>query len=181
MKPFLPILLIVISIGIFYLYINPNYTNIRTLLSQRSDYQTALANIEQVKQLRDSLETQYSNISPDDINRLNKVIPQNLNVVKLTADLDSMASKHAMSLRNVRVTEEASDSSTGITTKDSNPYKTTTMSFSVLGTYPSFVSFISDMEKSLQLIDVRTVDMKIASTQGNIMQFDLTIQTYWIQ
>src|SRR5579864_4953511 len=99
MKPFLPILLIVISIGIFYLYINPNYTNIRTLLSQRSDYQTALANIEQVKQLRDSLETQYGNISPDDINRLNKVIPQNLNVVKLTADLDSMASKRAMSLR----------------------------------------------------------------------------------
>ncbi len=154
---------------------------VRDLLKQRSDYQTALANIEEVKQLRDSLESQYNDLSQDNIARLEKVIPQNLNIVKLTADLDALAGKRSMSLRNVRVTEQASDNSVGITAKENKPYKTTTMSFSVLGSYSNFVSFLRDIEKSLQLIDVRAVNMKTGGTSTNIMQFDVTVQTYWIQ
>ena len=181
MKPFLPILLIAIAIGIFYLYIDPHYMAVKGLLKQRAEYQTAIANIEQVKQLRSTLETQYNDLSQSNITRLEIVIPQNLSVVKLTADLDALAGKRTMSIRNVRVTEQASDNSSGITPKDNKPYKTTTMSFSVLGSYSNFVLFLRDIEKSLQLIDVRSVHMKTAGNTSSIMQFDITVQTYWIQ
>jgi Tfp pilus assembly protein PilO len=163
------------------MYIDPHYAEIRGLMKQRADYQAAIANIEQVKQLRDSLETQYNDLSPDNITRLGKIIPQNLNIVKLTADLDAIAGHYSMTLRNVRVTEQASDNSAGVNAKENKPYKTTTMSFSVLGTYPSFVAFVKDVENSLQLIDIRSVSMKSTGTSSSLMQFDITIQTYWIQ
>lgn len=181
MKPFLPILLIALSIGIFYLYINPHYAEVRNLLGQRNEYTAALAGIERVKQLRDSLETQYGDLSKTDVDRLSKLIPRNLNTVKLTADLDALAGRRGMSLKNVRVNEETSDNSTSVKSDTSKPYKTTTMSFSVLGSYQNFISFLRDMENSLQLIDVRTVDMKAGNSQSNLLQFDVTIQTYWIK
>ncbi len=180
MKPFLPILLLVLSVGMFYLYTNPRYAAIRDLLKQRSEYQTALANIEAVKQLRDSLETQYGNLSQDDINRLEKIIPQNLNTVKLSADLDAIASRRSLSLKSVRVNEQVSDNS-GVAAKEDKPYKTTTISFTVLGSYPNFVAMLKDMEKSLQLIDVRSISMRSGLSSAAIMQFDVTFQTYWIQ
>ena len=180
MKPFVPILLIVLSIGMFYLYINPHYLTVKSLLNQRAEYKTALANIEQVKQLRDTLETQYSELSQDDVSRLEKIIPQTLNTVKLTADMDALAGKRGMTLKNVRVSELNSDNAAGISQKSDKPYKTTTMTFSVNGSYPNFIGFLKDLEKSLQLIDVRTVNMKVGNSQTNIMQFDVTIQTYWI-
>ncbi len=183
MKPFLPIILVVIAIGIFYAYIDPQYMEVRSLLSQRSEYTNALANIEQVKQLRDELETQISDLSPENVSRLEKAIPYELNTVKLTSDLDSLAGRRGMSIRNVRVVEEMVDSGATISSKPKGPYKTTTMSFSVVGTYNNFIAFLKDVEKSLQILDVRAISMRVSgSTQSPvIMQFDLTVQTYWIQ
>ncbi len=171
-----------IAIGMFYLYISPNYADVKMLLNQRSEYKHALANIEAVKELRDSLEANISNLSQADVDRLEKAIPRNINTVKLTSDLDALAGKRGMSIRNVKVVEETSDSGAVINTQSKQPYRTTTMSFSVVGTYTSFSNFLKDIEKSLELIDVRSVSMRSNTTQSsNLMQFDLVIQTYWVQ
>jgi Tfp pilus assembly protein PilO len=181
MRPFLPIILVVIAIGVFYLYISPNYGEVRMLLNQRSEYTNALTNIEAVKELRDSLEANISNLSQSDVDRLEKAIPKNINTVKLTSDLDALAGKRDMSLRNVRVVEETADSGAVINTASKDPYRTTTMSFSVVGTYAAFSAFLKDVEKSLQVIDIRSVSMRKTSEASNLMQFDLVVQTYWIQ
>ncbi len=183
MKPFLPIILVVIAVGIFYAYIDPQYMEVRNLLSQRSEYTHALANIEEVKILRDELETQISDLSAESVSRLEKSIPREFDVVKLTADLDALAGRRGMSVRNVRVVEESTDSGATINAKSKDLYKTTTMSFSVVGTYANFLAYLKDIEQSLQIIDVRAVNMRISSTTQTpvIMSFDLTVHTYWIK
>lgn len=181
MKPFLPIILILLAIGIFYMYISPHYSAVKNLMDERGQYVAALANIGQVQQLRDSLETQYGNLPQDNINRLNTAIPQGLDTVKLISDLDTVAGQQGMTLSNVQMTSENSDNNQAVNVKNVQPYQTATMSFTVIGTYPGFLSFLKSMENSLQIIDVRAVTMRSSNTKNNLMQFDVTIQTYWIK
>ena len=181
MKPFIPIALILISIGLFYLFINPHYQTVRDLFRQRGEYRLALSNIEAVKELRDSLETQYNSLPADDIGRLEKMLPQNINAVKLTADLDAIASRHFMTVRGVRINEQSINDGSAVSGALSKPFETTSMTFNVIGSYPNFLSFLKDMEKSLQLIDVKSLSVKSSGNQANLMQFNVAIQTYWVK
>lgn len=185
MKAFTPITLVLISIGLFYLFTDPHYMKVKTLMEERSQYQTALANIQSIGDLRDSLESSYNNLPQDQVARLEKVIPQNFNVVKVAADLDGMAARHGMSVRNVKVTDAVNDTRATVQAGPALPYKSSTFSFSVSGTYPNFVAFLRDIEHNLELVDVRSVSLRSSpSANGsisNVFQFDIAVETYWIQ
>ncbi len=174
-------MLVAIAVGLFYLYINPHYMNIRDLMQQRSDYKMALANIEEVKALRDSLESQLSGMPPQESARLELLMPTGFNSVKLITDLDAVAGRHGMSLRGVKMVEETSDSRATINNQPKKGYRTSTLSFGVVSTYQNFVAFLRDMEKSLELVDVKAVSMNSTGAESSNYQFEVTIQTYWIE
>ena len=53
------------------------------------------------------------------------------------------------------------------------------LSFSVSGSYETFLAFLRDLERSLRLVDVTKLSFNAASS--NNYDFNVTIRTYWLR
>jgi Tfp pilus assembly protein PilO len=180
MKSLTPILLIGVSVGLFYLYIDPQYTAVKELSAQKVEYVNALEKARDLQNVRDELLTRYNALPKENIAKLERLIPDNLNTVKLVADIDSVAGKYGIPIRAVKVTEEMVDESQRISTEFvEKPYKVTTISMKAAATFESLLPFLQDLEKSLQLIDVRSVTFTADDGLNNgINDYDISIVTY---
>ncbi len=180
MKSIMPLLLIIVSVGMFYTFLDPRYEQVQELANKKNQYEEALEKAEDLAAVRDTLLTKYNALPKENIAKLERVVPDNLNTVKLVADIDAIAGKYGIPVRSVRVTEEQVDNSQQIPTEFvPKPYKTTTIGFKASATYENLVPFLQDLEKSLQLIDVKTITFTADDGLNNgINDYDISINTY---
>lgn len=181
MKAIMPILLIVVSVGLFYLHIDPRYETVRGLILEKNQYEEAILKAEELSSVRDELLTKYNALPKEDLAKLERLLPTNLNTVKLVADISSIGGPYGIAIRSINVKEQATDVGQSVETLEKvKPYQTTVISFKFSSTYPNLVSFLKDIEKSLQLVDVRSVTFS-TNDNSNLSDYDVTIQTYWLK
>ncbi len=185
----MPIVLIVAAIGLFIGFINPQY---QTLLANRqvlAANNSALTNSRQITDVREKLRAKYTAVNPDDIARLQKMLPDSVDNVRLILDLDNMATARGMALRNVKVGDSTAAAKAPAATAaggkpalgpDTNPWGSIQLSFTVSGTYDNFVSYLQDIEHSLRIVDVSALSVK-ATASGSVYDYDITLRTYWLK
>lgn len=186
MKSFTPLILIIVSIGLFFIHINPRYATVRELQDKEAEYQEALQSSETVATTRDALLDKYNSFSNENIDRLEKIIPDKVNTVKLVADLDSIGERNGLVLSGIKISEEnLDDSSQVVDTAVARPYLITSISFTFSASYEELRAFIEDLEKSLQLVDVTSINFvgeSVDSSQPtNRFKYTVTINTYWLK
>ena len=98
--------------------------------------------------------------------------------VGLIIDINNIAAKYGMSIKNTRINGASSDKSNS-TGPNSNKYGSITMSFVVSTTYENFLAFLSDLEASLRLVDVTS--LSFSSAQQGRYDYNITLQTYWLK
>src|SRR5690349_3483578 len=99
--------------GIFFFYVKPAYSGPGTIdtpsvvemKSQIAQYNDALAKVQQLQQLKAKLLAKYNSFNPDDVNRLQTVIPDHVDNIGLILELDSLASHYGMSLENADIAD----------------------------------------------------------------------------
>ena len=182
MKFSLPFIIIAISLGMYFFYINPTVAEIKTLSSKKVEYNNALVGAGELKAKRDDVLTQYNNISADNIDKLNKIIPATFNSVLFANDVNSIASGDGMSIKDFKVDEPTTDlRDTILSQSQNNLYKTTVITFSVIGQYSQFLKFIGSLESSLRLVDIVGLSVKTLGGQksgDSPLQFLLEMNTY---
>lgn len=178
---FLPALLLVGAFGVFYFVADPLYQDIKALAFEKKSYDDALDNSKKLQSLRDQLVNRYNAFSPTDLERLERMLPNNVDNVKLVLELDQMAGKYGMAVKNVRFNQSSdSKKSEDLIGKDDRPYGTLSLDFAVDAPYPNLTAFLADLERSLRVVDVQEVSFS-APSDRNIYQFNLKIQTYWLK
>jgi len=178
----MPLLLIAVSVGLFYLHIDPRYETIRSLQDQKGQYDEALEKAKELSLIRDNLLTKYNSLPKEDLTRLERLIPTNLNTVKLIADLSAVAGPYGAALKNIHVTEALADNAQEVLAGGARrPYEITTIAINFSATYEDMVSFLKDIEKSLQLVDVKSVSFESKDTASGIYDYLVTVQTYWLK
>ena len=184
MKSLTPVLLISISLGLFYLHISPRYHSIQNFMSEEVQYNEALTKAGELENKRDELLTKYNTFSADKTKRLERLIPDTVNTVKLVADMNNVAAKYGITIKNITTTQQIVDDSQTIGGKGAaakKPYQTTLITFAFAATYPNLIFYLKDLEKSLQLIDVQSVAFQVPSDEnGNsgIYPYIVSFQTY---
>lgn len=182
MRSLLPILLIGVSIGLFYVHIDPSYKEVKTLLAQKSQYEDALQKASELKSKGQELLTKYNSISEDNIVKLEKLVPDKINTVKLVTDIDSIGGKHGITIRSVAVTEPMSDQAQQIEESRPSPYQTTGITFSFSATYPKLVLFLKDIEKSLQVVDIKNITfLSSKESKDPIQEYTVTLDAYQLK
>ncbi|HEY4508002.1 MAG TPA: hypothetical protein VJJ47_03955, partial [Candidatus Paceibacterota bacterium] len=58
-------------------------------------------------------------------------------------------------------------------------YGTLSLSFSTTATYGEFADLLRELERSLRLVDVRSIAIK--SSPSKRYDFSLTLETYWLR
>ncbi len=190
----LPAILLIASIGSFFLVTNPMYASLRTLKTQSQAYSDALTNSKKLQSVRDQLNARYSGFDPASLERLNKLLPDNPDNIKMIIEIENIATPYGMILKNVKFDapkKKTAESGfvTG-TTDDlataSKDYGIFNLEFSTTGTYNNFQNFLKDLEKSLRIIDISSiaftsVDSATANGVSDVYKYDFKIKTYWLK
>lgn len=190
--------LILFSLAILtlVLFANPLYTEVNKLKSEQADYNSALGNSKSLENERDKLTAEYSTISPENLERLRKMLPDNVDNIRLILEIEKMALPYGMVLRDVKYSAtpdgSASDTAQAISSGTSSgtgnqDYGSWDLEFSVTGTYTNFLSFLKDLESNLRIIDVASINFSSATslTPNKSMPesytYNFRIKTYWLK
>lgn len=181
MRTILSIIMILASIGGFIVYIVPTYTEAKAINQQKAEYSGLLDSARTLAEKRDKLLEIYNGISPDDIERLERILPTNPDNVKLILEIDAIAKTQGLSLQNVKIKDMAATDQKVKAAQKANPdIGTLTLEFTTVGSYPGYVNFITILEKNLRVMNVRKVSF-LAPEDKTAYQYQTTVDTYWVK
>ena len=181
-----PLILIIISIGIFFGYIDPNYrgTNpanpsVQSLQAEDAQYQKALSDSEKINEKRNSLMDKQKSFDPVQMARLEKLLPDNVDNIKLVIDINNIAEKNRLNLKNVKLNTGVIQTDSKKIGADNSKYGTVGLSFSVVASYDNFQIFLTDLEKSLRLVDI--TELSVIGSENGLYEFSVSLKTYWLK
>jgi len=193
----MPIILIGISVVIFFTFSNPIYKNVAQLRAQVASYDEALSNSKALENERDKLTAKESAMSPDDLVKLQKLLPDSINNIRLILEIEQIASPYSMVLKDIKYSitnpTDLTASATGImqgkgaSQTENKDYGVWDLEFSTTGTYNNFLNFTRDLEKNLRIVDISSI--QFSSATGNIFnpnlpesyKYTFKIKTYWLK
>jgi Tfp pilus assembly protein PilO len=178
-----------VAIGGFILITKPIYSEIEALQKEGEAYEQALQNSANLQKERDRLTTKLNSFTPEDLAKLEKMLPNTVDNIKLILEIQEQASNQGIVVRNVQfepkqfIEEEKPTTSTtsGVNqnsvsaqtaanspsttpvrrtasaSSENQNFETFELQFSVEGSYKDFVAFMQLMEKSLRLIDIKSI------------------------
>lgn len=177
-----PLILVVAAIGLFALYTNGAYQADQALAAQVTSYDDALNKSQQLRALRDQLLAKRGTFAPDDVSKLERVLPDNVDNIRLIIDINSIAARHNLSLKDVSLgdvsgSSEARSSLAVGTTGDK--VGSVTVGFTINAGYDNMLAFLEDLERSVRIVDVEKLAFKTQDKNGN-SDYAFTIRTYWL-
>ena len=176
-KLVLPIILIITSGGLFFSYVDPSYKEIKDLKEVDSQYDEALNKSKELREVRDELLSKYNTFDTEDVEKLEKLLPDHFDNVRLIMDIDNIASRYNVLIRKVDVI--AGDSSENALGKNTDGFNTMSLDFVIEASYEDFQKFLEDLTNSLRLVDV--VDLSFQSSNLSLYRYKLNIKTYWLK
>ncbi len=182
MKGILPAIAVLVAIGIFYWYTDPTYAEIKELRVEESTLNQALDRALELQETRDQLLSRYNTFRQEDIARLEKLLPDHVDNVRLVLDMDSLAARYGMRVRNVSIEKQDLKSAAAqaqVVGPDERTYESMALSFTVTGEYDTFRQFMLDLERSLRLVDVEGI--AFSSADSGLYDYTVTLRTYWLK
>ncbi len=177
MNHIISVIVIVASLGLFFGYVDPQYMEIKTLTAERESYREALDNSKSLQEERDRLIAKLDGMPDADLAALAKLLPNDIDNVRLIIDIDEMAKTYNMRIRNFKTDVTEKKDTIG---RDNSTYGTLTLNFSTSASYTTFLAFMRDLERSLRIIDVSSISF--ATVEANpLYDFNVTIKTYWLK
>jgi hypothetical protein len=179
-----PFLSAIIAVLLIIFYVHPQYTEVRDTRASVKAYAEASENFTAYKAEVDRLLKVRDDSRMSDRERLDVMIPKEINKSRLLVDLEYIATKNGMLFGNVSIDEEDIDptvesdgASEGDSAAEPNELKPTNVSFAVIGTYAQFKGLLQSLERNLTLMEITNLGLTAAGENG-LQQFELTVQVY---
>lgn len=182
------LILIILAIGIYFTFTRAKFAELQAIRAVNAEYQTAIDNSAKLLKVREDVLTSYNSISEGDKERLNKLVPDNVDNVRLIIDVkDDIAARHGLFLKNIRtsspdipITNGApATQGTANLASGQTSFGTVTLSFSVSTTYDQFMAFLKDLESSLRILDVSS--LTLTTNEEGTFDFAVELKTYWLK
>jgi Tfp pilus assembly protein PilO len=183
MRLIFSIILVIAAVAGFVLYVNPMWTEVRTLRTQSGEYQSVLANAKQLEVARDGLLKTYNQLSQTDRTRLATMLPTSPENVSLILEVNAAAERSGLLLQNVKVIDQddraTRQRTAGLASLPSD-VGLVQLEISVVGPYSAFTTFVRDIERNGRLIDFTKVSF-VALDDKTSYQYTVGLRTYWLR
>jgi hypothetical protein len=203
MKAIISIILIAASIAFFIFFTKPKWAELKLNKLEVEKLNIAQENAKILKSKIDAILKIKSSISEADLEKIKRMVPDNVENVKLIIDFDSMLQdlirqkgtaaiyKKANSTESDDFSIENPKISKGNTTIggdfDSSQLGVADFTFTVSLTYRDFLDFLKRIETSSRIFDIESIsfsspDLKdIKNPDEIIYNFNITLKTYWLK
>lgn len=188
MKVILPIILLGAAIGLFVLYTNPTYQSIKVLRTEAGSYDEALNKSQELRAVRDQLLAKRNTFASTDVQKLERILPDNVDNIRLIIDINNIAARHQLALGDVQLGEvgdAADERSAAAVGASGDAIGSVTVGFAVAANYEKLLSFLADVEHSLRIVDVESLAFSVGGVDEEgveeLPSYDFTIRTYWLK
>jgi Tfp pilus assembly protein PilO len=197
----MPIILIGISVSLFFVFTNPIYSDISSLRSEVASYNNALDNSKILENERDRLTAKYNAIDPNNLMKLQKLLPENVDNVRLILEIEQIGLPYGMVLKDVKYNVTDTNAATtaakvsavqgGGAIKIPKDYGIFDLEFSTSGTYDNFINFTKDLESNLRIVDISSImfssdnvnitGVNAKTNSPEVYKYNFKIKTYWLK
>ena len=175
-----PVIFLIVSAGIVYWYVVPQYGQIQSLQSEISQYSDASTQAASAIAKQTTLSAEYASISTADLSRLTEFLPDSADDIGAARNISDIAAEYNVGLQGITVTDsgEQSAGSGGPGGSAPSPYGTITVAFSAAMPYQTFLQFLQSIESSLHFTDISTIQFTAGSAEP--YTYSLTLSNYWL-
>lgn len=177
-----PLILVAAAVGLFMLYTDPAYQGVKDLQAKVGAYDEALNKSQELKRTRDQLISRRNTFPPEGLQKLERILPDNVDNIRLIIDINAIAARHSLSIRNIQL-GQVSDSTTNRNALavgvSGDPVGSVELGFSVSASYEDFLAFLQDLEHSLRIVDVEDISFSVQPDTA-LYDYTLNIRTYWL-
>jgi hypothetical protein len=187
MNRLVSIILILGAVGAFFGYINPTYGgSVKALQDEMKSLDVALETAAKFKQEQARLVQEREQITDTDLDRVKRLLPDNVDNVQLILDVDGIASESGVRISDIGIDKSQKSGSDGGNTagqgvliQDEKAYESLLLSFTATATYGQFKNFLRDIEDSLRTLDV--VEISFGESETGVYKFDVRVRVYWLK
>ncbi len=199
MKSFGPIILILLAIGIFFFYVDPEYKKVQELQAEIKANEEVIVIANNLKIKKDDLSKKFDQISQAEKNKLEKLLPDTVDNVRLIIDINNIASSSSIVIRDISIQSKESGISNdakktdtqsnfkgkkeedGLKYVDTSKIGVISFSFTVSAKYEVFLKFLGQLEESLRLVDIRNIEVSRGPEDSSFYDYKVTFDTYWLK
>ncbi len=202
MKMLLPIINIALACGLFFFVTDaqvnaplnePSNVNqlaeakggIKALRLRREELQRSIRAAQDLQQKIDELGATYNNISQADQDRLNLLLPDNVDNIQLIINVNTIAKQNGMAIKDIKVKADkpvavATPAAGGtVSVGADSALGSAYLSFNVTGTYDAYKKFLADLSRSLRLIDITSSAFN--TDDKGVYTYAIELKTYWLK
>ena len=195
-------ILIVIAVGIYVTVTQGIIASAGQVKTVNDRYVAAIGNAARLVAARDQVLKDYNAISDGDRARLDKMIPNTVDNIRLIIDLNGIAASRHMSFKSITAAVSSSGAAGSHAPAASSPsasamnapmvggaagsqrisaptLDTVTVSFSVSATYQDFINLLQAMETDLRIMDLS--HLSVTANDTGTYDWSLQFKTYWIR
>ena len=172
-----PIFSIVIALVIFFLYTKPMFAEVKSVQNDTARFVGAAAKAQELNAALTSKLGEKRSYDPENLERLDALVPESIDEVRVLTDVSEIARTHNMLFGNVSVkkSEENKEVSNAQTIRYTD-IADTNIAFSLIGTYDQFKAFLADIEMSLVMLEITNIGF--TAGEGELQQYEVSVNLF---
>jgi Tfp pilus assembly protein PilO len=167
--------MLVLAVGIVFFYVHPTFTNIGEIQESILEHQAEIKEVNAVNARLVSLVNRLNSISSEENRALITYLPDTVDQVSVSRDINQMATLGGAVLSSIRFNEQTRRRSAD-TSSDPNQPTSHSFTASITGTYEQIKSFLSLVEQNNYPLEV--TELKISASDTGILNADVGLTTY---
>lgn len=183
-KALTPLLAILVSGAIGFFYVLPLYNDAQAVQVHIDEHRDTIEKASAFNAQLEALLSERNSISARELERLEQLVPDEVEVFARIVDIEALAEVHNLFLSNVSLEQQGDASDTADDLPDAPPtrslsaddFAVTTLHFSVLGSYEQFRAFLAALEQSVSAFEITNVGFDV--TEGDLIIFTLSVELY---
>jgi hypothetical protein len=179
----IPSLALVVAAAVFFLYVGPTWRGpIAVAKATIASDEAALVAAKEYSDQQNQLAAARDAIDPANLTALATFLPDSVDNVRLILDLNALAARSQFSLSSINVAHDAGSvpSTSGtLPSSGSGVVGSVDLSLSGVGTFNALQDFLSGVEKSARLLDVR--DLTVRTAETGIYSYTMVLRLYWLR
>ncbi|HTK33385.1 MAG TPA: hypothetical protein VL335_02465 [Candidatus Paceibacterota bacterium] len=192
-------ILIIIAGAIYFSYTSNLWAEAKVIKAVNDQYSSAIKNAETLISLRKKVTDDYNSISIQDREKLDKMLPDTVDNIRLVIDLNNVGQQNGLSLKNITASTKTSAPTTptassasatgpngaqGFGQKDTGGISiatldTVSISFSVSATYQQFIGLMQALEANLRIMDL--THLTVTANDTGTYDFSVQLNTYYLR
>ncbi|MEK7117003.1 MAG: type 4a pilus biogenesis protein PilO [Patescibacteria group bacterium] len=171
---------LILTLAVGYIFIYPSVGDLSALMSEKQRYNDSLETVSNIEDKKNELLTKFNDISDDDKKEIEIILPSSLNFIKLISQIDAVAAGNGISIDKISSKETSSSIGNSIEeAQPQRPYQSSIIEFSFTASYEKFNAFMDKLEKSLRILDVKSV--KLTIQEDGDYSYSVEFETYWLK